>query len=285
MKRISLILTTLGLFAFSIYLAFLQGGSPAIESQETLEGTLRAAAFSPVVYTGFKAQVANIFAVIFNSLMQIMGNSVLLSIIALGLLVELLLLYPSVRIQLKQKKIHLFHKKLVDRFNSGELSVSKTEDELYKLYDVNEKMHHRGAVLVVIQIALFFFTFWGLNLMVKAPGLLSGSWNILNFSMLSVTSHYLIPLLAGGGLEVSPETSKILINCGLVHQFSAKYYRGSFRDYRRNTCLPFCRHFCRSLSALFCYIDGIFHHSLHYCGTARERLGEVRATGTYPDAA
>jgi len=197
MKKFGLALTTLGLFVLSIYLAFLQGSRPVVETPDVLEGTLRGVAASPLVYFGFKAQVAKIFATVFNSLMQVTGQSVLLSIIALALVVELVLLYPSMRIQLKQKKIHLFHKKLVDRFNSGELSVSKTEDELYKLYDVNEKIHHRGAVIVVIQIALFFFTFWGLNLMVKAPGLLYGSWNVLNFSLLSKTTSYAIPLLAG----------------------------------------------------------------------------------------
>ena len=195
MKRISLILITLGLFAFSIYLAFSQGSIPLVE--KTTESVLIPIQASPLIYTGFKAEVAKVFAIGFNSLMQITGNSVLLGIIILALLVELVLLYPSVRIQIKQKKIHTFHKKLVDRFNSGELSVSEAEDELHKLYDVNEKIHHRGAFLVIIQIIIFFFTFWGLSLMVKVPGLLYGSWNVLNFSLLTKTSGYLLPLLAG----------------------------------------------------------------------------------------
>jgi hypothetical protein len=106
-------------------------------------------------------------------------------------------LYPSVRIQLKQKKIHLLHKKLIDRFNNGELSVSKTEEELYKLYDVNEKIHRRGALMVVTQIAVFFFTFWGMSLITNFPEMLSGSWNFLNFSMLGSPSNYVLPLFVG----------------------------------------------------------------------------------------
>ena len=195
MKRIGLILITLGLFAFSIYLAFLQGSIPFTE--RPVESVLAPVQASPLVYTGFKAEVTKVFSVVFNSIMQFTGNSVLLGIIVLALLVELILLYPSVRIQIKQKKIHLFHKKLVDRFNRGELSVSETEDELHKLYDVNEKIHHRGAILVATQIIIFFFTFWGLNLMVRVPDLLYGSWNVLNFSLLSVTKGFWIPLFAG----------------------------------------------------------------------------------------
>jgi len=196
MKRLGLILVTLTLFAFSIYLAFVQGGITGDLHSSATEGTL-INQMSPVVYSGFKAAVAGMFSTVFNFLMHLMGKSVILSMIALALLVELVLLYPSVRIQLKQKKIHLFHKKLVDRFNRGELSVSKTEEELYKLYDVNERIHYRGAVMVVIQVAVFFFTFWGLNLMVRAPEMLYGSWNILNFSLLSRATGFFIPFVAG----------------------------------------------------------------------------------------
>lgn len=196
-KKLALIASTLGLFAISIYLAFLQGSTSGEIHQSAAGGTLSAVNVSPVIYVGMKAGVAKIFAIVFGGLMKIFGGSVLISIIVLGLLVELILLYPSVRIQLKQKKIHLFHKKLIDRFNSGELAVSKTENELHKLYDVNEQIHHRGALLVTTQIALFFFTFWGLNLLVKAPGMLSGNWNVLNFSLLNSPQSYTLPLLAG----------------------------------------------------------------------------------------
>ncbi|MBU1017602.1 YidC/Oxa1 family membrane protein insertase [Patescibacteria group bacterium] len=194
MKRFGLIFTTLGLFALSVYLAFIQGNASLLNAP--VEGTLHGVSASPLIYSGFKAEVAKLFVVIMNSLLTVTGKSVLLSIILLALSVELVLLYPSFRIQLKQKKIHLFHKKLVDRFNKGELSVSQTEDELHKLYDVNEKIHHRGATIVMIQMALFFFTFWGLNLMVKAPGLLTGSWSILNFSLLTPPVTYALPLTA-----------------------------------------------------------------------------------------
>lgn len=206
MKRFGLILITLVLFAFSIYLAFLQGSISLVEEplrmawpggQEYTKSMLISVPASPLVYTGFRAEVAKIFAVGFNSILQFTGNSVLLGIIALALLVELVLLYPSVRIQIKQKKIHTFHKKLVDRFNSGELSVNETEDELHKLYAVNERIHHRGTILVVIQILIFFFTFWGLNLMIRVPGMLTGSWSILNFSLLSKATNSLLPVLAG----------------------------------------------------------------------------------------
>lgn len=195
MKKFGLILTTLGLFALSVYLAFTQGNLPFVEQQNELSA-LTAVQASPLIYTGFRAMVAKFFIVVFNSLLQLTGKSVLMSIVGLALLVELVLLYPSVRIQLKQKKIHLFHKKLVDRFKRGELSVSKTEDELHKLYNVNERIHRRGATMVVIQVLLLFFTFWGLNLMVKAPNLLSGSWNILNFSLLSKPGTFLFPFIA-----------------------------------------------------------------------------------------
>ena len=195
MKKLGLIVTTLALFSFSIYLAYLQGNSAIMHSSAPENTALNIA--NPIAYTGMKAAVVNSFAAVFNFLMQIMGQSVLFSIVILALIVELILLYPSVRIQLKQKKIHLFHKKIVDRFNKGEIKVSETEQELYKIYDVNEKIHFRGALMVVAQVLVFFFTFWGLSLMTKVPGMLYGSWNVLNFSLLSRTDNYLIPLVAG----------------------------------------------------------------------------------------
>ncbi len=194
-KKFSLALVTLTLFAASLYLAYRQGSLPEVTDSSVNDSVLRGAAASPLIYTGLKAQIAKLFAVVFNSLMTFMGKSVMLGIVTLALLVELLLLYPSVRIQLKQKKIHLFHKKLIDKFNKGELAVSKTEDELHKLYDVNEKIHHRGAWMVVIQVLLFFFTFWGLSLIVKAPGLITGSWSVLNFSLLSKSQGLFLPVM------------------------------------------------------------------------------------------
>ncbi|MBU0578192.1 YidC/Oxa1 family membrane protein insertase [Patescibacteria group bacterium] len=195
-KKLSLIFTTLVLFALSIYIAFVQGniGSDAGQAPAHLAASFN---MSPVVYTGLQAHVANFFTVVINSLMSVFGDSVLLSIVVLALIVELVLLYPSVRIQLKQKKIHIFHKKLIDRFNSGELKLSETKHELNLLYAVNEKMHARGAVFVVIQLALFITVLWGLYLLVQVPYLLHGSWNVLNFSLLSQPASYFIPFLAG----------------------------------------------------------------------------------------
>ncbi len=196
-KQIGLIAITLILFSLSIYIAFLQGGVSGNVLQHYPQSILTGIYSNPIVYTGFRAEVASVFAVIFNIFMKITGGSVILSIIILALSVELLLLYPSILIQFKQKKIHLFHQKLVDKFNNGKLSVSKTKQELHKVYDVNQKIHQRGAILVAIQIAIFFVTFWGLNLIIKAPEMLYGSWNLLNFSLLSKNTGFTIPVLAG----------------------------------------------------------------------------------------
>lgn len=195
MKKITLILVSLGLFSLSLYLAY-RHGNPVADTAVQLRGAFEPMEASPLFYTGLKGEIAKWFSVIFNSLMEITGKSVMLAIMALALLVELVLLYPSVNIQLKQKKIHLFHKKLIDKFNRGELSVNKTEDELHKLYDVNQRIHFRGAIMVITQLLLFLFTFWGLNLMVHNPNLLYGSWNIMNFSLLSKIDGALIPLVA-----------------------------------------------------------------------------------------
>lgn len=192
-----LILTTLALFASSVYLAFMQGSISISAQQNYLMHLAAPTEISPIVYTGFKAVLANFSATVLNGLMSVFTNNILISIMVLAFIVELVLLYPSVRIQLKQKKIHLFHKKLVDRFNSGELTYSDTQHELKLLYAVNEELHSRGAIYVTIQIALFVLTFWGLNLLVSVPSLLHGSWNVFNFSLLSKPMNFLIPLIAG----------------------------------------------------------------------------------------
>jgi len=197
MKRLGLILTTLAIFVFSVYLAFKQGSITNGLHQSASDTALAGVTMSPIIYTGFKGVVAKIFISVFNALMHFMGKSIILSIIGLALLVELVLIYPSARLQLKQKKIHIFHRKLIDRFNSGILRVSKTEEELYKLYDVNEKIHQRGALMVTAQIIVFFFTFWGLNLMTRAPETLYGTWNIFDFSILSRPSGFWLPVFAG----------------------------------------------------------------------------------------
>ena len=155
MKKFSLIIITLVLFALSIYLAFMQGSVSAGVEVDKLTHLAAPTQMSPLVYTGVRAEMANISADVMNGLMTVFGNNILISIIILALLVELVLLYPSVRIQLKQKKIHLFHKKLVDRFNRGEIELSETKQELDLLYAVNERMHTRGMFFVIIQVIVF----------------------------------------------------------------------------------------------------------------------------------
>jgi membrane protein insertase Oxa1/YidC/SpoIIIJ len=196
MKKIGLILTTLGLFAFSVYLAFVQGSSPLVVQRGNLAAMLSGQSTSPLFGGGLKSFVARLFSMIMNAFLNVTGHSVIWALILLALAVELVLLYPSVRLQLKQKKIHWFHKKIVDRFSRGELSVSSTREELHKVYDVNERLHRRGAWLVVAQVLVFFFTFWGLSLMIRVPGMLAGSWSVSNFSLLMNTESIWVPLLA-----------------------------------------------------------------------------------------
>lgn len=192
-----MILVTLVLFGFSVYLAYTQGSMSILDQQEGLTHFAAPAQISPLVYTGVRATMANYAVTVMNFFSGIFGGNILLSIMFLALVVELVLLYPSVSIQLKQKKIHLFHKKLVDRFNSGEITVSDTRRELDLIYAVNEKMHSRGAVFAVIQIIVFFTVIWGLNLLTKVPYLLHGSWDALNLSLLDKPVTYQLPMIAG----------------------------------------------------------------------------------------
>lgn len=159
-----IIITLAFLFLLGVYIAFMQGFS-----NEGLEGL----SMSGIVYVGMKAKIAIIFSNIFVLFMFLTNNNPIFAIIIMAFTVELILLYPNVIIQLKQRKIHLFHKKLLDKFNSGELKASDTNKDLYKLYAVNEKIHHKGALMVLSQIIIFFFTFWGLNLITHSKVLLS----------------------------------------------------------------------------------------------------------------
>lgn len=109
------------------------------------------------------------FIQFFELINGVMGGNLLLSIIAIALLVELVTLYSAVNIQLKQKKIHLFHKKLVDRFKSGELSMSETKRELDVLHSVNERIHMRGGVLVLFQFIIFLAVLLGLYILSASP--------------------------------------------------------------------------------------------------------------------
>jgi len=192
-----MILVTLALFTFSVYLAYTQGSMSLLQQQEGLTHFAAPSQISPLVYTGIRATMANYAVIVMNFFAMIFGGNILLSIMFLALVVELILLYPSVRIQLKQKKIHLFHKKLVDRFNSGELTLSDTKRELDLLYAVNEKMHTKGAIFVVIQVIVFFTVLWALNLLTKVPYLLHGSWDALNLSLLARPESYQLPMTAG----------------------------------------------------------------------------------------
>ncbi len=196
MKRFSLITGTLVLFAASLYVAFMQGNVVS-DSTQNLSATFGSAPeVAPVLYTGIRAEVVEVMAAVLNGLLSVFGNSLFAAIVALAVIVELVLLYPSVSIQLKLKKIHMFHKKLIDKFEAGELSVSSTEYELEKLYAVNEKIHSRGALLVVIQLIVFLSVLWGLALIVRSPQLVAGSWNLGNISLLASPASFLVPLSA-----------------------------------------------------------------------------------------
>ncbi|PIZ72598.1 hypothetical protein COY07_03010, partial [Candidatus Peregrinibacteria bacterium CG_4_10_14_0_2_um_filter_43_11] len=196
MKKLSLIFVTLALFALSLTFAF-YAGNIAGAGLDVVDGQLASSALSPLVYVGFKATLANAFVFVFGALTRVVGGHFFFAIILFSFLVELLLLYPGVRIQLKQKKIHLFHRHLVDRFKYGELTADQTQEELEKLYAVNEKIHSHGALFVAIQVVFFLITFWGLHLMVSVPGLLNGSWSVLNFSLLAPPAHFSLPLTVG----------------------------------------------------------------------------------------
>jgi membrane protein insertase Oxa1/YidC/SpoIIIJ len=195
-KKSGLVFTTLALFTLSIYLAFAQGSMGGAGNGITGAAHFAAPAdMSPIVYTGIRASMANISAGAMNVLMAVFANNILISIIALAMLVELALLYPSVRIQLKQKKIHFFHKKLVDSFNRGEIEAGEARREIDVLYAVNEKLHAKGAFFVAAQIIVFFMVLWGLNLLVNVPYLVRGSWSVFNFSLLNKPTDFWIPLI------------------------------------------------------------------------------------------
>src|SRR3989338_900539 len=114
MKRASLIVFTLFFFALSLYVAFIQGSGSFSFIPEFHLSALEAPEASRLFYSGIQAEVARVFSVIMNFLMGFTGGQIFWAIVWLALIVEVVLLYPSVRLQLKQKKIHLFHKKLVD---------------------------------------------------------------------------------------------------------------------------------------------------------------------------
>lgn len=197
MKRIGLIFTTIILFAVSLYAAYVQGSSYAV-SGGLAGGHLAAPVMDPIgPTTQFAQSYLEFFSRLMGNLTTIFAGSLIAAVIALALLVEFITLYPAVNIQLKQKKIHLFHKKLVDRFHKGELTMSKTKRELDVLYSVNERIHARGALLISFQLVIFLFVMWGLKMVVQYQTLLGGSFSSFNFALLSRPADASLPILAG----------------------------------------------------------------------------------------
>jgi len=195
-KRIGLILTTVLLFAVSLYVAYAQGVN-FVDVNGPAGGHLAAPLEASLVsLSHFWSRFVQVFAIIFTGFAQVFAGSLMAAVIVLALVVELMTLYPAVNLQLKQKKIHLFHKKLVDRFHRGELAMSKSKRELDVLYSVNERIHRRGAWLFVSQLIAFLIVFAGLTLMSQAPLFLNGSFSSFNFALLSAPVGYGLPLLA-----------------------------------------------------------------------------------------
>lgn len=194
MKRIGLLSTTVILFAVSLYAAYLQGTWYAFSSG--LSGT-GVAAGPNVRLSFFWSVLMSVFSPILNGLTALFGGSVLAGMIVLALIVELVTLFPAVSVQLIQKQIHLFHKKLVNRFACGELSVSSTKHELDILYSVNERMHRRGAWLIGSQVLIFLLVFAGLYFTTQIPSAMPGTFETFKFAMMSRPVDFSLPLLAG----------------------------------------------------------------------------------------
>ncbi|MBN2306617.1 hypothetical protein JXD20_01415 [Candidatus Peregrinibacteria bacterium] len=196
MKRIGVILTTVLLFAISLYVAFMQGVN-YVDVNGPAGGHLAAVPAAGLENLSFFwSNFLHVFSVILNGFVQIFGGSLIAAIIVLALIVELMTLYPAVNLQLKQKKIHLFHKKLVDRFHRGELTMSDSKRELDVLYSVNERIHRRGAILFSSQLIVFLIVVIGLYLLSQAPLFLNGAFSSFNFALLSAPVGAFLPLLA-----------------------------------------------------------------------------------------
>lgn len=182
MKQKYTILSTLTLFGITIYLALSQGQLRSISRYE-------ASTFSNIVPASLGV-FSNAFNGIMSQIASLTGGSVFVSMMILALAVELVLLYPSIQIQLKQKKIHLFHKKLVNRFEAGELSFSKVNQEMDVLYAVNQKIHMRGALLVAIQLLVFVMVLLGLQDFAAS----ASARSLLDSMLLAKPANFLIPL-------------------------------------------------------------------------------------------
>jgi hypothetical protein len=188
MKKFSSILIAFGLFVSSLGLALWQTSlSRSVEAQ-WVDASLSAMVQpkAGLFETGF--------ARFMDSLLSATGHNVALSMVLLALVVELVLLYPGVSLQLKQKKIHLFHKKIIDRFRHGELAMSSTREELHKIYDVNEKIHARGALLVVVQVVVLLITLIGLSGWAHSDS--AALLGVSDFRWLANATGFGVPLLA-----------------------------------------------------------------------------------------
>lgn len=194
MKKISSILVALGLFSLTLILAFRQGSVAGASGLIVTQ--IDSLPLSLALYSGFQVMIVESFISLLNGLIAFFGGSLLIAVMALALLVELILLFPSVSLQLKQKKIHLFHKKLVDRFKSGELSLSKSKNELSVMYAVNEGIHARGALLFLAQLLVFIAVLWSLNVFTLSYAF-SGAQSSLNSALLAKPASFLLPLFAG----------------------------------------------------------------------------------------
>ncbi len=146
-------------------------------------------AFAPVAEAAAYSPAIEFFASLFGTLTGLLGG-LFWAVIVLALLVELILLYPSVSLQIKQKKIHLFHKKIVDRFGSGELSLSQAKSELPILYAANRVLHRRAALLFAVQLAVFLWVLLGL----RHLSMNSAAGSLFESALLSAPSDPLLPL-------------------------------------------------------------------------------------------
>lgn len=197
MKRTGLIATTVILFALSLYVAYTQGTSTSAVTG--LVGGHLAAPLDAGSVPFYVASYLTLFSGIVTTLMKFYGGSLVAAVMVLALLVELITLFPAVSIQIKQKKIHMFHKKLVERFASGELTMSSTKHEQDVLYSVNERIHRRGAWLVAFQVLAFVAVYAGLSLMARTPFALQGIFSQFNMALLSHPYSVALPMLAGLG--------------------------------------------------------------------------------------
>ncbi len=197
MKRIGFLLSTISLFAISLYLAYYQAMHYLpMDSNSSLLLPL-SKTFS--ASSGFFNAFYSFFAYLLSVLSSFFAGNILFAVVALAFIVELITLYPAVNIQLKQKKIHLFHKKLVNRFLNGDLSMSENKRELDVLYSVNESIHRRGAILVLFQMIVFLSVLFSLQAILKSPHLLSSYISDFSYSLFS--SHAGVFLSAFVGLS------------------------------------------------------------------------------------